>query len=70
MSDGDGVHWQCPNRDCCWSTVTTAVSNEKEVPRCVCGSQMKKQTGTQGFRYLDFLREGLTTQEKAGIEKE
>lgn len=70
MSGGNVVRWQCPNRECEWSLVATVMADEKDAPRCLCGSQMKKKTGTQGFRYLDFLREGMATEEEAGIEKE
>jgi len=70
MPISDGVHWQCLNRDCCRSLVSTATTDKNEAPRCICGSPMGKREVTTRFQYLDFLREGIVTEEEAGIEKE
>jgi hypothetical protein len=70
MPNSDGVHWQCLNRDCRRSLVSTAATDENETLRCICGSPMSKKEVTSRFPYLDFLREGIVTQEEAGIERE
>jgi hypothetical protein len=69
MSNGDAVHWQCPNRDCTWSMAATRAGEGGVVPRCACGSRMKRAEAMPGSGYLDFLREGAENEEKAGIEK-
>jgi len=70
MQGGDEVRWQCLNRDCGQSLVSTANADENEAPRCICGSPMRKRVVTSQFQYLDFLRERIVTEEEAGIEKE
>ena len=70
MPTSDAVHWQCFNRDCRRSLVSIPATDENETPRCICGSQMRKREVPPRFQYLDFLREGIATEEEAGIEKE
>lgn len=70
MSNGNGVHWHCPNRDCNWSLVATMAEEEGAVPRCVCGSSMKKVELMPVFQYLDFLRVEPPIQEEVRSEKE
>jgi hypothetical protein len=70
MSNGDGVHWQCPNRDCNWSMVAANAGEGGEVPRCACGSKMKKSEAMPVYRYLDFLRARAENKEEVGIERE
>jgi hypothetical protein len=69
MSNGDGVHWECPNRDCTWSMVATGTGERGMVPRCACGSRMKKAKDIPVYGYLDFLREGAENEEEAEIER-
>jgi hypothetical protein len=69
MSANDGVRWYCPNQDCNWSFVATALTNDA-APHCICGRQMKRDDTIPAFHYLDFLREGVAGDEELGVEKE
>lgn len=70
MLSSEGVRWHCPNRDCNWSFVATAVEKSETGPRCVCGSTMKKEGAVPALHYLDFLREGLGDEVVTRTEKE
>lgn len=65
-----GVHWHCPNRECNWSFVAGMPGDGEAAPRCVCGNLMREGEMVPAFRYLDFLREELNSEEKVGTEKE
>jgi hypothetical protein len=50
-------NWHCMNRSCnaeIQLQVNSAV--DAPLPRCCCGSRMKKKYTAPVFRYLDFLR--------------
>ena len=70
MPGDRGVRWQCPDRDCNWSFVGTAVAQHDAGPRCVCGRTMRRGDSVPAFQYLDFLREDPAEEEALEVEKE
>ncbi|HUN60704.1 MAG TPA: hypothetical protein VMU53_01885 [Candidatus Sulfotelmatobacter sp.] len=71
MSNGDGIRWHCPNRDCSWTMVATPGTDESATqPRCICGRTMQKGDAVPAFHYLDFLRDDTAEGEEAGADKE
>jgi hypothetical protein len=52
------------------SRAATPVTAEDEALHCICGSLMKRITRVADLRYLDFLREGIATEEEVAIDKE
>jgi len=70
MSGNSGIRWYCSNRDCNWSFVGTTSGENAEAPQCVCGQTMRRGEAVPAFHYLDFLRDGLASEERLGAEKE
>jgi len=67
--NGEEAHWICTNRNCGWSLDDTTYLNEKNrLPRCICGSPLRRSAISPRFTYLDFLR--ITDEREAQAEVE
>jgi hypothetical protein len=51
-----GERWHCANPACHCEVLVQSVSGiAAGIPRCVCGSPMKRSCAAPNFSYLDFL---------------
>jgi hypothetical protein len=57
MATNTKERWVCTNPACRREIASKAdVATGEQNPRCICGSTMKRRSGSSVFQYLDFLR--------------
>jgi hypothetical protein len=64
------VYWQCVNRNCGLTALSTPKERDLENRMCVCGSPMEKREHSVVFSYLNFLREEPETEPAERTRKE